>query len=87
LSMRDFHERAFTVGIGGPVGSGCVQYAFHICLILFSCFVFVYSCSCVVVVFVCFVLPLFHSCVAFSCFFVSWNRSSCLLSGLLLFRV
>jgi hypothetical protein len=70
LSMRDFHERAFTVGIGGPVGSGCVQYAFHICLILFffSCFVFVYSCSCVVVVFVFFVLPLFHSCVAFSCF-------------------
>jgi hypothetical protein len=43
----------------------------------------------VVVVFVFFVLPLFHSCVAFSCFFFSWNRSSCLLSGLLFsgFRV
>jgi hypothetical protein len=71
LSMRDFHERAFTVGIGGPVGSGCVQYAFHICLMFFSCFVFVYSCLCVVVVFVFLSCHYFIPVWAFSCFFVS----------------
>lgn len=36
LSMRDFHERAFTVGIGGPVGSGCVHMSFIYVLYFFS---------------------------------------------------
>ncbi|CAM6023956.1 unnamed protein product [Sphagnum balticum] len=31
LSMRDFHERAFTVGIGGPVGSGKTALMLALC--------------------------------------------------------
>ncbi|KAI4201728.1 MAG: hypothetical protein LQ350_003082 [Teloschistes chrysophthalmus] len=34
ITDRDWHERAFTVGIGGPVGSGKTALMLKLCLAL-----------------------------------------------------
>lgn len=34
---RDFSQRAYTVGIGGPVGSGCVDFFYPSVLLLLRC--------------------------------------------------
>lgn len=44
ISSRDFKERAFTVGIGGPVGTGYFAFL-SLLLFSFSCRVTVFPCS------------------------------------------
>lgn len=52
MSNRDYEERAFTVGLGGPVGSGKNEKVYNIndppIQIFFSMYIYVNICICLI---------------------------------------